>query len=290
MPVLRGADLRVADVVREHASARPTTVAVKQGDRELTYAMLDERSNRLAQALLANGARPGSRIAYLDRSAPEIVELVFAASKIGAVAVPLNWRLAVPELRLVLEDSSAPILIAGPEYEETAADVAALAPGGSAGRPRCRRSTRSGSQPTSAVDPGGTRRGRRCRAAALHVGHDRRAEGRPHDPPQPGGVRGDVALLAVRRRHRLRDAAADVPHRRHRLDVPRPLERCDDDPRARVRARGGARSPRARARDERDLRADDAADADGGAGRRPSRLLGSALDRLRSLARSRRRC
>ena len=124
MPVLRGADLRVADVVREHASARPTTVAVKQGDRELTYAMLDERSNRLAQALLANGARPGSRIAYLDRSAPEIVELVFAASKIGAVAVPLNWRLAVPELRLVLEDSSAPILIAGPEYEETAATVA----------------------------------------------------------------------------------------------------------------------------------------------------------------------
>ena len=124
MPVLRGANLRVADVVREHASARPTTVAVKQGDRELTYAMLDERSNRLAQALLANGARPGSRIAYLDRSAPEIVELVFAASKIGAVAVPLNWRLAVPELRLVLEDSSAPVLIAGPEYEQTAASVA----------------------------------------------------------------------------------------------------------------------------------------------------------------------
>ena len=125
MPVLRGADLRVADVVREHASVRPETVAVKQGDRELTYAMLDERSNRLAQALLVNGAGHGSRIAYLDRSAPEIVELVFAASKIGAVVVPLNWRLAVPELRLVLEDSSAPILIAGPEYEEAAATVAA---------------------------------------------------------------------------------------------------------------------------------------------------------------------
>ena len=42
MPVLRGAGLRVA-IVREHASARPTTVAVRQGDRELTYAMLDER-------------------------------------------------------------------------------------------------------------------------------------------------------------------------------------------------------------------------------------------------------
>ena len=155
MPVLRGADLRVADVVREHASARPTTVAVKQGDRELTYAMLDERSNRLAQALLANGAGPGSRIAYLDRSAPEIVELVFAASKIGAVAVPLNWRLAVPELRLVLEDSSAPILIAGPEYEETAAFVA----GSLSAAPRVVRVAMEYEEWLAgyeAVDPGGT--------------------------------------------------------------------------------------------------------------------------------------
>ncbi|HJV30353.1 MAG TPA: AMP-binding protein, partial [Gaiellaceae bacterium] len=79
--------------MREHAAGRPATIAVKQGERELTYAMLDERSNRLAQALLAQGAERGSRVAYLDRAAPEIVELLFAASKIGAVTVPLNWRL-----------------------------------------------------------------------------------------------------------------------------------------------------------------------------------------------------
>jgi acyl-CoA synthetase (AMP-forming)/AMP-acid ligase II len=127
-PVLRGADLRVADVVRVHAAERPATVAVRHGERELTYALLDERSNRLAQALRAAGAGAGSRIAYLDRSAPEIVELLFAASKIGAVAVPLNWRLAVPELRAVLEDARAPLVIVGPEYEETVADVVAPLP------------------------------------------------------------------------------------------------------------------------------------------------------------------
>ena len=121
----RGADLRVADVVREHATQRPETIAVKQGDRELTFAQLDERSNRLAQALRASGASAGSRIAYLDRSAPEMVELLFAASKIGAVAVPLNWRLAVPELRAVLEDAQAPLLIVGSEYEEVADEVVA---------------------------------------------------------------------------------------------------------------------------------------------------------------------
>ena len=124
-PLRRGVDLRVADVVREHAATRPETVAVLQGARELTYGRLDQRSNMLARALLSSGAGVGSRIAYLDRSAPEIVELLFAASKIGAVAVPLNWRLAVPELRAVLEDAQAPLVIVGPEFEEVTDEVVA---------------------------------------------------------------------------------------------------------------------------------------------------------------------
>ncbi len=119
----RGAELRVADVVRLHAAQRPDVVAVRQGDRELSYALLDERSSRLAQALLESGVGAGSRVAYLDRSAPEIVEVLFAASKIGAVAVPLNWRLAGPELQTVLEDSLAPLLIVGSVYEELAEAV-----------------------------------------------------------------------------------------------------------------------------------------------------------------------
>ena len=91
-------DLRVADVVRENAASRPDAVAIVHRDRTVTYAELDERSNRLAQALLAAGAGPGSPVGHLDRSAPEVVELLMAVGKIGAVAVPLNWRLATPEL------------------------------------------------------------------------------------------------------------------------------------------------------------------------------------------------
>ena len=68
---------------------------------------LDERSNRLAQALLAAGVGKGSRVAYLDRTAPEVVELLFATSKLGAVTVPLNWRLAPTELAAVLDDARA---------------------------------------------------------------------------------------------------------------------------------------------------------------------------------------
>jgi len=116
-------DVRVADVIRRHAAQRPEAVALRQGERELAYGDLDERSNRLAQALLARGVRAGTRVAYLDRSSPEVIELLFAASKAGAVLVPLNWRLAPPELAAVLADAQAPVLIAGPGYRDVAEDV-----------------------------------------------------------------------------------------------------------------------------------------------------------------------
>jgi long-chain acyl-CoA synthetase len=121
-------ELRVADVVRAQAASRPEVVAIRHGDRAITYAELDERSNRLAGVLLAAGAGPGSRIAHLDRSAPEVVELLAAASKIGAVAVPLNWRLAAAELTVIVADAGAPLLIAGPAFAGVGADVAASVP------------------------------------------------------------------------------------------------------------------------------------------------------------------
>src|SRR3954464_6731140 len=116
----RGDDLRVGDVVREHAAARPDHVAIRAGKRELTYRELNERSNRLAQALLSLGVGAASRVAYLDRTAPEVVELLFATSKIGAVTVPLNWRLAARELAAIVEDARPPVLVAGEAYAEVA--------------------------------------------------------------------------------------------------------------------------------------------------------------------------
>jgi long-chain acyl-CoA synthetase len=117
----RGDELRVADVVREAASARGNHVAIRHRDRELTYAELDARSNRLAQALRAAGVGKDSRVAHLDRTAPEIVELLFATSKIGAVTVPLNWRLAPAELAAVVADAQPDVLIAGEAYADVAA-------------------------------------------------------------------------------------------------------------------------------------------------------------------------
>jgi long-chain acyl-CoA synthetase len=119
-----GDELRVADVIRRQAAERGGVVAIRHGSRALTYRELDERSNRLAQALLRAGVGPGSRVAHLDRTGAEVIELLFATSKIGAVLVPLNWRLAVPELAQIVADAGAPVLIAGETFAETAAALA----------------------------------------------------------------------------------------------------------------------------------------------------------------------
>jgi long-chain acyl-CoA synthetase len=118
------AEVRVGDVVRRFARERPAHVALRHGELELTYAQLDARSNRLAQALLAGGLSEGSRVTYLGRSAPEVIELLFAVAKIGAVIVPLNWRLSRRELAGVLADAQAPLLIADTAYRQTAEALA----------------------------------------------------------------------------------------------------------------------------------------------------------------------
>ena len=121
-------EVRVAEVIRRHASRRPDVVAIRCGDRALTYAQLDERSSRLAQALLSAGVGAGDRVAHLDRTAPEVVELLFATSKIGAVAVPLNWRLAAAELQTIVADAGCRLMLAGPAYRDVADAIAGDVP------------------------------------------------------------------------------------------------------------------------------------------------------------------
>jgi acyl-CoA synthetase (AMP-forming)/AMP-acid ligase II len=121
--VRSGEDLRVADVIRDRAAERGDAPAIACGERVLTFASLDEGSNRLAQGLRERGVGRGDRVGYLDRTAPEVIELLFAVSKIGAVLVPMNWRLAAPELARVLADSRAPLLIAGDEFVEVALEL-----------------------------------------------------------------------------------------------------------------------------------------------------------------------
>jgi len=111
-----------------HANMRGNKVAIIDLDtqNELTYAQLDQRAERLAAWLQSQGVIKGDRVALLTPNCPEVFEAEFACAKIGAICIPLNWRLTVPELEYILNDSTPKVLIFDKSFSEQAAALKAL--------------------------------------------------------------------------------------------------------------------------------------------------------------------
>ncbi|WP_258348608.1 acyl-CoA synthetase [Saccharopolyspora gregorii] len=103
------------------ARMTPHRIALRHGDRTTTYAELAERVRRLADGLRRAGVRQGDRVAYLGPNHPAYLEVLFACGRIGAVFVPLNFRLTAPELDVVLDDAGAVLLVHTAEHAATAA-------------------------------------------------------------------------------------------------------------------------------------------------------------------------
>ncbi|MHA7820478.1 MAG: fatty acid--CoA ligase [Erythrobacter sp.] len=101
------------EIVREHARLSPDTAAFTFGDEVLTFAQLEEGSNRAANGLLAMGVKKGDRVAFLGKNHPLYFEALVAAAKIGAVMTPVNWRLAAPEVAYILSNCEARVAFVG---------------------------------------------------------------------------------------------------------------------------------------------------------------------------------
>jgi fatty-acyl-CoA synthase len=106
----------------------PGSVAVVYEGRKFTYEEMQTRITRLAHALRGLGVRRGERVAYLGPNHPAFLETFFATGTIGAVFVPLSFRLAVPELAYILHDSDVRVLVHAGEFEETATGALREAP------------------------------------------------------------------------------------------------------------------------------------------------------------------
>ncbi len=89
----------------------------------LTFRQLNARCNRIANAFAGDGLQKGERVALLLMNSAEFMETFFALAKLGAVVVPLNWRLVADELEFILKDSGATRLIYGEEFIDTVADL-----------------------------------------------------------------------------------------------------------------------------------------------------------------------
>jgi len=180
----RSRRLMLPQIIGRSARAHADRLALVFQGEHRTHAQLDERARGLAAVLAAEGVGHGDRVALLLHNGFEFVESLLACHKLGACAVPLNFRLAPDEMRFIVEDAGAVGLIrrravrrggglaAGDRAVASLRDRRAALRDGRRGR-------------RAARGPGGAARGR-PRTALLHVGHHRPPEGRDAHAPQPG--------------------------------------------------------------------------------------------------------
>jgi O-succinylbenzoate-CoA ligase len=121
-------------------------------DRRFSFSELNARANRVANALLDKGIRPGDRVTTLLKNSVEFVETYFAVAKIGAVMVPVNWRLVASEIAYILQDSGAKALVYDSDFDEAVTALHSGAHGETAIEQWIRRENGDAGTPEWAVD------------------------------------------------------------------------------------------------------------------------------------------
>ncbi|WP_411341441.1 long-chain-fatty-acid--CoA ligase [Sphingopyxis sp. J-6] len=118
----------LADIPAAQARVRGQATAVKFGARETSFAELDARSNRVANALIASGIAPGDRVSALTKNHDGWYPLFFGTARARACFAPINCRLAPGEIGFILGDAEPKLLFVGEDFFDCAlAAVAGLA-------------------------------------------------------------------------------------------------------------------------------------------------------------------
>jgi len=109
----------LSDWIKCHADTTPDKPAILFEGGEISYASLSRRIESCARVLVDGlGIRPGERVAYLGQNSPEQITLLFACARVGAILLPLNWRLAAPEHVQLLRHASPRVLMVDSVFTE----------------------------------------------------------------------------------------------------------------------------------------------------------------------------
>lgn len=111
-------DFDVGSVLTGAAHFFSSQTAVVFEGKRITYSELNNRANRLANGLLSKGVKKGDKVSILFYNSPQFIESYFATVKTGAVAVPLNFRLAGKEIAYQIDHSDSTVLIYSEEFSE----------------------------------------------------------------------------------------------------------------------------------------------------------------------------
>ncbi len=115
--------LTIADLFAQQVRQSKDQVALEDQHKQISYAQLDDRVNRLSNALLALGMERGDRIAVLSENRTEYVELELAAAKLGIILACQNWRQSDEELRYCIQLVSPRLLFISERFIEVAARI-----------------------------------------------------------------------------------------------------------------------------------------------------------------------
>jgi acyl-CoA synthetase (AMP-forming)/AMP-acid ligase II len=116
-------DMSWLGVLEHHARRTPGKPLAVFGDDVVTYQAMVDRAAALAGGLQTRGVGAGSVVALLAYNSIDFLTTIFAANYLGAIAMPINWRLAAPELRYILEHSEAGALVCDDALVELANDA-----------------------------------------------------------------------------------------------------------------------------------------------------------------------
>lgn len=112
--------LNLSAAIDYHARVSPQRQAIAFEDLVITYAALSRRAAQVAAFLIERGVRQGDVVAVRMKNSPAFYDLIFGASRSGAILLPINFRLSAQETRYILDNSGARILFVD---DELAADV-----------------------------------------------------------------------------------------------------------------------------------------------------------------------
>jgi len=111
LTTVRHMTVTTTDYVSAHAAAQPTAAAIIEGDAVTTWDEFERRANQWANVLVTLGVRPGTKLVWCGPNSTEVVVMIAAARKAGAVAVPLNYRLTPPEAGYVIDNSDSTVVL-----------------------------------------------------------------------------------------------------------------------------------------------------------------------------------
>ena len=110
--------MNLAGWIARHAAFAPGKTAIRFGAQDISYGAFARRTGRAAAGLAALGVGRGDAVAYLGLNHPEMLAMLFACARLGAMLAPLNWRLAVPEHERMIAACPPRVLVVEPAFAE----------------------------------------------------------------------------------------------------------------------------------------------------------------------------